>query len=919
MYIMTSHPRTRIPSRPCLGCNRLVSRAKVIENQSMAVPVITISSDASEESLTSVVSRVILFGTIPTEIPIVSDMLTDLPTVPELPAVSPFLGLDDSESESADESPERHVSLRLHDDMISLHMDSQSTQTIKLPILQPGEYDLWKMRMEQYLQCIDYTLWEIVENSNAPIVTKIIDGKETLSSTSVEEKAKKELLEQFMRLLCWMEQNLKLRTLSLDDLFKQPEGFGIRELRVLADSLTTVENLSDVMIYSFFLANQKILKNTEESWTSPTKKELGFDKYEVGVSLPHEWTLCKGVKAPGIKNNSDRGRHDGRAVEENYSIFLSVSQCGEQNEFSILTHSKKSKKEQVPEQFNRRPFHKITTANNSNFTNKVNTVKGTRVNTARPKAVLKCVKGTWELLVFNASHVWVWRPKHKVCSHVFQKSMVHQSFIRFDYIDEKEDQANGEKIMIYRLYKKLMVGFYCLFEVIRIRRESTRKDFKLTDESHVLLKVSWKDIMYSVDLKNVIPQGGSHLSLAKATPCEYTNIAGRNQSNGSASTKACDDTGKARMETLPGKDYILLPVWPADPLFSQDSKSSTDAEFKPSSDGKKKVDDDQEKDDNDNVVDENIVYGCADDPNMPELEDIVYSDDDEKCWLQRTKQEVKNYGIRLAYVHLNTSVVYQMDAECFSLCVRLKGVLCLSDHGFEDPDFPDRVYKVEKALYGLHQAPRAWDKGDILLVQVYVDDIIFGSTKKSLCTEFEKMMHKKFQMSSMGELTFFLGLQVKQKEDGIFISQDKYVTEILKKFGFTDVKTASTPMETQKPLLKDEDVEEVDVHLYRSMIGSLMYLTSSRPDIMFAVCACARYQVNLKVSHLHAVKRIFRYLKVQPKLGLWYPKDSPFDLVAYTDSDYAGASLNRKLMCAKPHIICTPENANKRTKTLKYG
>ncbi|GKG06075.1 uncharacterized mitochondrial protein-like protein, partial [Tanacetum coccineum] len=153
------------------------------------------------------------------------------------------------------------------------------------------------------------------------------------------------------------------------------------------------------------------------------------------------------------------------------------------------------------------------------------------------------------------------------------------------------------------------------------------------------------------------------------------------------------------------------------------------------------------------------------------------------------------------------------------------------------------------------------------------------------------MMHKKFQMSSMGELTFFLGLQVKQKEDGIFLYQDKYVTDILKKFGFTDVKTASTPMETQKPLLKDKDV---DVHLYRSINGSLMYLTSSRPDIMFAVCAYVRYQVNPKVSHLHAVKRIFKYLKGQPKLGLWYPKYSASDLVAYTDSDYAGASLDRK-------------------------
>ncbi|GKB13752.1 hypothetical protein Tco_0847675, partial [Tanacetum coccineum] len=144
------------------------------------------------------------------------------------------------------------------------------------------------------------------------------------------------------------------------------------------------------------------------------------------------------------------------------------------------------------------------------------------------------------------------------------------------------------------------------------------------------------------------------------------------------------------------------------------------------------------------------------------------------------------------------------------------------------------------------------------------------------------------------ELTFFLGLQVQKKKDGIFISQDKYVVEILKKFRFTKVNTASTPIETQKPLLKDEDGEEVDVYMYRSMISSLMYLTSSRPDIMFAVCSCARYQVNPKVLHLYAVKRIFRYLKGQPKLGLWYSKDSPFDLVAYTDSDYAGASLDRK-------------------------
>ncbi|GJX64119.1 putative ribonuclease H-like domain-containing protein [Tanacetum coccineum] len=275
----------------------------------------------------------------------------------------------------------------------------------------------------------------------------------------------------------------------------------------------------------------------------------------------------------------------------------------------------------------------------------------------------------------------------------------------------------------------------------------------------------------------------------------------------------------------------------------------------------------------------------------------------------------------LAYASFKDFVMYQMDVKSVFLYGKIeKEVYVCQPPGFNDPNFPDRVYKVEKALYGLHQAPRAWyetlstylldygfqrgkinkilfikrHKGDILLVQVYVDDIIFGSTKKELCIAFEKLMHEKFQMSSMGELTFFLGLQVKQKKDDVFISQDIYIAKILKKFRFTEVKTASTPMETQKPLLKDEDGEEVDVHMYRSMIGSLMYLTSSRPDIMFAVCACARYQVNPKVSHLHVVKRIFRYLKGQPKLRLWYLKDSPFDLVAYTDSDYAEASLDRK-------------------------
>ncbi|GJX40966.1 putative ribonuclease H-like domain-containing protein [Tanacetum coccineum] len=240
--------------------------------------------------------------------------------------------------------------------------------------------------------------------------------------------------------------------------------------------------------------------------------------------------------------------------------------------------------------------------------------------------------------------------------------------------------------------------------------------------------------------------------------------------------------------------------------------------------------------------------------------------------------------------------------------------------GFQDSQFPNRVYKVVKAMYGLHQAPRAWygtlskylldndfqrgtidqtffirkHKGEFLLVQVYVDDIIFGSSNPKLCREFEALMHDKFKMIAMGELNFFLGLQVLQKKDGIFLSQDKYVVDILNKFGFSNIRSANTPMDRENPWGKDGTGKDVELHLYRSMIGSLMYLIASRPDIMFDVCACARHQVTPKECHLHVVKRIFRYLKGHPKLGLWYPKESPFDLVAYSDSDYGGATQDRK-------------------------
>ncbi|GJV99670.1 retrovirus-related pol polyprotein from transposon TNT 1-94 [Tanacetum coccineum] len=211
--------------------------------------------------------------------------------------------------------------------------------------------------------------------------------------------------------------------------------------------------------------------------------------------------------------------------------------------------------------------------------------------------------------------------------------------------------------------------------------------------------------------------------------------------------------------------------------------------------------------------------------------------------------------------------------------------------GFVDPYHPDKVYRLKKALYGLKQAPRAWydELSNFLLITKF----LVSTYPPKLSKRFGKLMHSKFDMSMMGELKFFLGIQIHQSPRGIFINQAKYAQEILKKHGMTSCDSIGTPMAT-KHLDADLSGTPVDQTKYRSMVGALMYLTASRPDIVHATCYCARYQAKPTEKHLTAVKRIFRYLKDSINMGLWYPKDTGFELTAFSDSDHAGCLDSRK-------------------------
>nr|GEW16248.1 hypothetical protein [Tanacetum cinerariifolium] len=562
------------------------------------------------------------------------------------------------------------------------------------------------------------------------------------------------------------------------------------------------------------------------------------------------------------------------------------------------------------------PIQKKTKFKNNFDNQKVNTVWVKKVNTVRPKAVLNVVKGN-EVHVVKASTCWVWKPKQKVLDHVFRHNIASITLKKLDYVDAQGRFKHMTRNMFYLTDYEEIDGGYVAFGgnpkggritgkgtqsngfASTIANDNADNGFKPSNDDGKKVDEALRkenDDQEKEDITNKVN------STNKVNTVSLTiNTAGTNKVNvvgRKSSIKLSDDPDMPKLEDISifedlnedvgGETDInnmeslfqVSPI-PTTRIHKDHPLEQVIIDFQSTTQTRRMIKNLEELGfvrtlyQRQTIKTFKIAYLLAFyhkwNPKRNKMDErgIVVRNKARLVAQGHTQEERIDYdkvfalvarieAIRLflAYASFKDFVVYQMDVKYAFLYRKIKEeVYVCQPSGFEDLDFFDKVSKerLTRPLFIKRH------KGDILLVQVYVDDIIFCLTKKELCIEFEKLMHEKIQMSSMGELTFFLVLQVKQKKEGTFISQNKYAAEILNKFGFTEVKTASTHMETQKPLIKDEDDEEVDVHMYRSMIGSLMYLTFSKPDTMFA-----------------------------------YPKDSPFDLVAYTDSDYDRASLDRK-------------------------
>ncbi|GKD39345.1 putative ribonuclease H-like domain-containing protein, partial [Tanacetum coccineum] len=694
----------------------------------------------------------------------------------------------------------------------------------------------------------------------------------------------------------------------------------------------------------------------------------------------------------------------------------------------------------------KRTFNQISAAKTNKFNEKINTARVNNVTTVGPKAVVSAAMGNGENAIKSSTY-WIWRPTGNVIDHTSKDSGSYM-LKRFDYGNPQytlQDQGifdsgcsrhmTGNKSFLTD-YQEVDGGFVAFagspkggkitrkgkirtgkldfedvyfvkelkFNLFSVSQMCDKKnsvlftkteclvlspDFKLLDESQVLLKVPRQNNMYNFDLKNVVPSGGLTCLFAKATIDEsnlwhrrlghinfktMNKLVRGNLVRGKFNRKA--DKGFFVGYSINSKAFRVFNTRTRkveenlhitflenkpnvtrsglDWIFDIDLLTNS-MNYKPVIAGNQTNENAAELDNllvqqkegyanstnRDSIVSPYVStarqsFTNADDlptdPLMPNLEDTgifsgAYDDEDVGAEADLNNLETTMNVSPIPTTRIHKDHPKDQIIGDINLATQTRRMTKISEEhamviqALTDPSWIKAMqeellqFKLQKiwTMVNLPKGKRAigtkWvyrNKKDErgIVVRNKARLVTQGYTQEEGIDYDEMDVKSAFLYGTIEEEVYVCQppgfedpqfpdkvYKVMQRDDGIFISQDKYVADILKKFDFVTVKAASTPIETNKALNKDEEAEDVDVHLYRSMIGSLMYLTAYRLDIMFVVCACARFQVTPKTSHLHVVKRIFGYLKGQSKLGLWYPRDSPFDLEAFSDSDYAGASL----------------------------
>nr|GEW13091.1 hypothetical protein [Tanacetum cinerariifolium] len=807
-------------------------------------------------------------------------------------------------------------------------MDQDSSYMVaasKAPMLKPGEYELWRMRMEQYILMVDYSLWEVIEDGIKPLITTVVEGvKTTITPATAEEKAQRRLdLKAISTLLMGIPNEHQLKFNSIKDaesllqaikkrfggkaatkktqrnLLKQRLQLNNEDLQQIhPDDLEEMDIRWQMAMLT--MRAKRFLKNTGRKYYMNGSAEL----QEVKIPSTRRIVPMKTHASLALVSCDGLGGYDwSDQAEDGPTNFALMAHSSTSYNSELTVENFENSSKNLSELIDRQIVDKCKTgleynvvppSYTGNFMPPKPDLSGleefvtesivsepivkkpivepseAKASTDKPKVVRK---NFGSLLIED----WISDNEDEIESKPkIEKKTVKPSFAKIEFVKSKEQQDLQDKRVIDRGCSRHMTenmsyltdykeidGGYVVFGGNLNEEKSQAENsvlfndneriilspnFKLTDESHVLLKVPRKNNMYSVDLKNIVFKEGLTFLFAKATSDEsklwhrrlgHLNIKTLNKlikknlvrglpsklfennqdcvacQKRKQQRASCKFDGKLDEGFLVG--YSLnsksFRVFNNRTTIVEENLHIRFSENTPNIAGSRPnwlFDIDALTNSMNYKI---FVVGNQSNGNaeMPELEDIstftLSNEDEDDC----AEADMNNLDTTIQVSPTPTTRIhkdhplYQVIGDLHSTTQTWNMSKNLEEH----------EENIDKTLFIRRH------KDDILLVQVYVDDIIFGLTKK-------------FQMSFIGELTFFLGLQVKQKQDEIFICQDKYVTEILKKYGFSEAKNASTPIETHKHLLKDEDEEEVDVHMYRTMIGSLMYLTSSRPDIMFA-------------------------------------------------------------------------------------